>query len=124
MRLPSQILTMPTVELRSDRRRAGRLRTEDLRSTLGQVYDLSCTGIGVIRRGRKIGSVGDGVMVRLTYNDEDLVVSCRIMRIERLGFRRHRYGLQFIDVDAQTQSKLALLARDCSDKKLFEPMRG
>ncbi len=123
MRLPSDFMMNPTVEIRSDRRRAGRLRTEDLRSTLGQVYDLSSTGIGVVRRGRRIGGVGDGVMIRLHYGDHDLVVSCRIMRIERLGFRRHRYGLQFVDVTPEQQVTIGRLARDCSDKKLFEPVK-
>ena len=123
MRLPSDFMMTPTVEIRSDRRRAGRLRTEDLRSTLGQVYDLSSTGVGVVRRGRKIGSIGDGVMIRLSYLDHDLIVSCRIMRIERLGFRRHRYGLQFVEVSPEAQATICRLARDCADKKLFEPVK-
>ncbi len=119
MRPPRNLLAMPIEAVANNRRRHGRLRCDDLECSLGQVLDLSQSGMRVERRGRKIGSVGEAFAIRLAYGECELVLPCKIVRLDRLGFRRHSYGLEFAPLPAETQQTLRHLAQIAGERKLF-----
>lgn len=104
-----------------EQRRHGRLRCEQTLCCIGQVVDLSASGMLVEHRGRLI--VENGQELRLTVSHEsgesDVVVQVRVIRIERTGFRKHQFGLEFVDLEDDQKRQLAALARIASDQLVF-----
>lgn len=94
---------------------------EDVVCSLGEVVDLSVTGMRVFRKGRRVGRVGQVLSVVLKYGHFALPVDARIVRIERTGFLRYVYGLHFEEINPQIQAKLASLAQVASRKLLISP---
>lgn len=119
MRARVNLNPLPIESRGNERRRNGRVRCDDLTCTLGVVNDLSMSGMRVERRGRKIGAEGEAFAVRMQYGDIGVVLECRIVRVTRTGFRRHSYGLSFVDITAEDQRKLCELARYAAEKKVF-----
>jgi hypothetical protein len=92
-----------------NRRGAGRLMvSRDVRCNLGDVIDLSITGMRVLASKATCGVVGlsviaPGFSVRLKG---DVVWS------KRLGFRKHMLGVQFLDVDPYASALLTRIASE------------
>jgi hypothetical protein len=104
-----------------ERRRHGRLRCKQTTCCVGQVIDLSASGMRVKRRGRPLLDVGDELQLSIQVNADDisLKVSLRVVRIERSGFRQHFYGMEFIDLTDDQKSQLSTLARVVNDQIIF-----
>lgn len=94
----------------ADRRRHGRIRTEDVTCSLGEVADLSISGMRVRRKGRRSMSVGDTFTLTLKYGQFALPVDVRVARIEKIAFRRYIIGLEFEETHPEIRTKLAHLA--------------
>lgn len=122
MRPPRNTPPLPIQAFADNRRRRGRLRCAELLChPLGEVEDLSASGVRVLRHGRGVGRVEDRFMVRLVsgVGPDTVSVKTRIIRIEKLGFRRYSYGLEFLDVDEQTRAQLTALMRIATEMKLL-----
>ncbi len=78
----------------SERRRDARLKQGALRSSVGPVIDLSRGGMKV-RSSRRLR--GEMDVVIFNPSGPHLQLRARVVWTERLGFRRHLAGLQFID---------------------------
>lgn len=78
----------------SDRRRDARIRQTTLSSNLGPVIDLSRSGMRVLcsRRLKGLQSI-----VVFSRNGPHMEVTARVIWSERLGFRKHLIGLEFVE---------------------------
>lgn len=105
----------------SERRRHGRLRCEETSCCVGQVSDLSASGMRVLRRGRPIMEVGDEFQISVHPDGGEPAVTLpsRVVWIERQGFRKHLIGLEFAELDDDKKRILGELARIVCDQIVF-----
>ncbi|MEZ6193225.1 MAG: PilZ domain-containing protein [Phycisphaerales bacterium] len=121
MRFPrNPKMTMET-EAASDRRRHGRLRCESTRSCIGDVVDISASGMRVQRSGRPVLEVGDEfrITVHPDAGEPVLTLPSRVVWIERKGFRKHIYGIEFAELSDDQKRRLSELARIVCDQIVF-----
>ncbi len=104
-----------------ERRRHGRLRCEETACCVGQVTDLSASGMRVQRRGRPIMDVGDELQISVhpDAGEPAITLTARVVWIERAGFRKHIYGMEFADLDDDQKRQLGELARVVTDQLIF-----
>lgn len=121
MRFPRNPKMTMESDAPSDRRRHGRLRCESAKSCIGDVLDISASGMRVQRSGRPILEVGDEFRITVhPDNDEPvLTLPSRVVRIERKGFRKHIYGIEFANLDDDQKRRLGDLARLVCDQIVF-----
>jgi hypothetical protein len=113
-------MTMET-DVPSDRRRHGRLRCESTRSCIGDVVDISASGMRVQRSGRPVLEVGDEfrITVHPDAGEPVLTLPSRVVWIERKGFRKHIYGIEFANLNDDQKRRLGELARIVCDQIVF-----
>lgn len=102
---------------RDERRRHGRLRCEDLRCSVGQIRDLSASGMQVFHKGGEIAAVGDELQIMLEHLDAAMQVDVRIARVDKLGFRKRLYGFEFVRLTDEKKARLTALARLAADMR-------
>jgi len=104
-----------------ERRRHGRLRCERTACCVGQVVDLSASGMRVQRRGRPLMEVGDDLTISVLHDGDDSAITlrARVVWIERSGFRKHIYGMEFAGLDDDQKRQLSSLARVVTDQLVF-----
>jgi len=91
-----------------NRRRAGRLHQFGLRSNLGQVLDLSSSGVRLCATSKLEGRVP----LRLSAPGcRDLAIECEVAWHKRVGFRQHIVGLRFVDASPAQLSGLVALSQ-------------
>ncbi|HWB20611.1 MAG TPA: PilZ domain-containing protein [Phycisphaerales bacterium] len=88
------------------RRKRGRVDLELLMCDLGLVLDLSAGGMRV--EGKKPRT--PTVIVQLQAENAQLTLRARVAWTKRLGFFRHEIGLEFVDVDTETNRILTEIA--------------
>ncbi|MCC6681300.1 MAG: PilZ domain-containing protein [Phycisphaeraceae bacterium] len=98
-----------------ERRRHGRLLCEDLRCNIGQIRDLSASGMKIFRKGSSIGQVGECLEITIEYMDSHMTVRAQIIRNDKAGFRKRLYGFAFVDLTEEQKARLTALARIASD---------
>lgn len=83
--------------------------------------DLSASGMRVQRRGKPLMEVGDEfkISVHPDAGEPMLTLPARVVWIERQGFRKHVYGLEFAELDDVTKRRLGDLARMVTDQVIF-----
>lgn len=121
MRFPrNPKMTMET-QATSDRRRHGRLRCESTCSCIGNVLDISASGMRVQRTGRHVMEVGDGfrITVHPDAGEPILTLPSRVVWIERKSFRKHVYGIEFAELNDDQKRLLGELARIVCDLIVF-----
>jgi PilZ domain-containing protein len=116
-----KLLMLSEGEPQEDRRRHGRLRCEQTSCCIGQIVDLSASGMLVKHRGRLMIENEQNLCVTVSHEsgDSDVTVTVRVVRIERIGFRKHRYGLEFVDLQDGQKKQMVDLARTASDQLIF-----
>lgn len=82
-----------------------------LRCPLGEVVDLSVTGLRAQRRGRPGPQAGDVVTLIIESETQCIRVSARVVWIRRAGLRTFGVGVQFVDVRPGIAMALGQLAR-------------
>ncbi len=104
-----------------ERRRHGRLRCEETTCCVGQVTDLSASGMRVKRRGSPIMEIGDELQVGVHPDGGEpaITLRARVVWIEKAGFRQHIYGMEFADLSDDQRRKLGELARVVTDQIVF-----
>ncbi|MEM8737225.1 MAG: PilZ domain-containing protein [Planctomycetota bacterium] len=94
-----------------NRRRHGRLKTEGTQSSLGEVVDMSASGMRVVRKGAMPIHQDEKFRVDIQIDKEIMAVDVHVRRIRKLGRRKFEYGLEFINLNDSDRSRLARLAR-------------
>jgi len=92
----------------SERRKAaGRFRAQNLRSRMGPVIDLSISGMAVLctRWCERIVGEQSTIWVCM-HRGEKFEFRVQIRWSHKLGFRRHKVGLSFVDLTPQQRMLL------------------
>ena len=100
-----------SVGTRRGKRREERFHTDLLTSTLGDVVDLSGTGVRVRRNGRPGVTVGQVMPVTLKSDQCHVTLKSRVVRIKRNGLRECEIGLAFVEIRPGLRNALHNLAR-------------
>lgn len=93
-----------------ERRRAGRMRCDVAVQSIGEVVDLSGTGMRVRRGGLRTYRPGTCFHARLLHGEGELPIKCRVVRVRRLGFMRCELGIEFVDQSDEAIAKLRQIA--------------
>ena len=101
-------INLLTINLpRGDTRETERFSCYRIKSGLGNVVDISITGVSIQHSGRSRLSVGDLMNVSLAYGKEQsITVSCQIMWVKHVGFMRHTSGLRFDGVNEVVRQQI------------------
>jgi hypothetical protein len=84
------------------RRQGGRLLQEALRCSLGDVIDVSATGMRILTNRKRRGKV----TIHLEGRFGQMAVAAEVIWSRRLGFRRHQVGLRFLNLDRKQARQL------------------
>ena len=104
-------LASTSEDVANNRRRHGRLKTEDTECSLGHVVDISGSGMRVERKGALPVKVGDKFRIDLQIASDMLELAVAVRRVQKMGRRKFEYGLEFVGLDDRTKLRLANLAR-------------
>ncbi len=104
-----------------NRRRHGRVRCESTSSCIGNILDISASGMRVQRRGRAVLKVGEefSICVHPDADEPDLTLPARVIWIEHTGLLKHVYGIEFIQLGDEQKQHLGDLARMACDQIVF-----
>ncbi|WP_432800032.1 PilZ domain-containing protein [Poriferisphaera sp. WC338] len=88
-----------------DRRHHERLKCKKMTCCLGEVVDISQSGMQIMRRGRQLIKIDDVFDAQLHYDTGFVSLRTQVVWVRKLGFRNWAFGIQFIEssTDAQTQ---------------------
>ncbi len=110
----------PSDATSAQRRRHGRVVCEDLTSSLGEVVNLSASGMQV-RGVAKPPMVGSRLTIRLDAPDGALFMGTVVQWTRRIGLFRFEVGLKFEPITPQLQVSLNRLARSASRNETIMP---
>ncbi|MEM9882411.1 MAG: PilZ domain-containing protein [Planctomycetota bacterium] len=94
-----------------DHRRHGRLKTEGTESSLGQVVDISASGMRVRRKGGLPVKQGEKFRVDVQVDKEVMAVDVAVRRVYKIGRRKFEFGVEFINLSEADRVRLVRLAR-------------
>lgn len=92
-----------------NRRKNGRIRSKDLNTRLGEVQDLSSSGLRIIGA-VKPPDAGSIVHLDITHPDGGVRVKSRVVWVRTLPDGDYETGLTFEDVSATTRSGIGMVA--------------
>lgn len=101
-------------------RQYGRIRTEDLSCSCGEVVDMSGGGLRIVRRGFKTLDIGDKGQIVLQIADRAMSLAVRCVRIDKVGIMKHSYAFEFIDLEDSCRSELVKIAHLAADRKIMD----
>jgi len=93
------------------KRQEERFSTDLLTSTLGDVIDLSGSGLRVRRSGGASVTIGQVLKVTLKSDQCQVTLKCRVVRIHKRGMRQCDIGLTFVEIRPGLKNALHSLAR-------------
>lgn len=99
-----------TAPAAAQRRRHGRVKTDEVPSTLGRVIDLSASGMRV-SAGRKGPGVGAILDVGIQGVDGPFLIRAKVIRVIRRGLMGSEIGLEFDSPAENVRAELSQLAR-------------
>ncbi len=95
-----------------DGRSRGRMRCNNVETTLGPVLDFSATGIRILsKREVKHEVEGEPIEIGLLSAFEMVRVKVMVRWSRKLGWRRHEVGLEFVEVSDEVRTVLSEIAR-------------
>ena len=94
-----------------NQRKNGRIAAQDAHTALGQVLDISASGMRIRRRGRRPVSVGDAFLLDLYVCGRAVRLPVEVMRIQKAGWRTHDYGLRFGELPPEMRAQFGQVAR-------------
>lgn len=96
----------------SNNRKAGRVRCQYVTCSLGEVSDLSSTGLRVLCKKNPGIAAGQAVCFRLnTLEGQELPVTVEVAWVRKAGWFRHELGMRFLDVSPELRMALLQLCR-------------
>ncbi len=81
----------------------GRLRCEMMECDLGEVADISASGMRVKTKGKPPVKVGDRMKLGIRAAGTQSVVMAEVIWLKKQGWFRHELGLRFVDVGISTR---------------------
>lgn len=101
----------------ASRRRHGRVRCDQTKCTLGEVLDLSASGVRVLIRGRVRLKKDSVTPMLLEVGEAVAPVKARVVWVSKAGWFRHTAGLQFVDLTPEQRARLAQIAQAASNNE-------
>lgn len=92
-------------------RRAERYQTLGLSCPLGEVADLSASGMQIRCHGRPAASLGEVRQFTIASGTQRLVVSGRVVWVRRASWNRFRLGIHFLHLKPGVEKALVQLAK-------------
>jgi c-di-GMP-binding flagellar brake protein YcgR len=105
---------------RDDRRRYGRVGTEDATCVLGKVLDLSGSGMRVQCKGRSALRVGEAAQIQLKHPTAKLTLIAEAVWLDQSKRRRPVLGLSFVDVTDEQREQLAEFRRSSAKVRMLD----
>ncbi|MCX5662468.1 MAG: PilZ domain-containing protein [Planctomycetota bacterium] len=105
---------------RANLRRHGRIRCDMLTCGLGDVVDLSASGMRVTRTSLGANTLGEILDVRLQAPGLTMVVRAKVVHISKAGLLRRNLGLEFVDVTPEIARGLTEIVRVAMDPVFHE----
>lgn len=94
-----------------DNRSRGRMRCNNVETSLGPVLDFSSTGMRVLsKREVRLGE-DDTLEVRIKSAFDPITVQVAVRWCKKLGWRRYEIGVQFVELTDEARAGLADIAR-------------
>lgn len=106
--------------LRDPRRRHGRVRCLDIDCNLGEILDVSASGMRV-RTNQRPPTIGTSLTTTLTGLDGPVEFSGVVVWTKRSGFFKFEVGIEFRELSAQMRTALARLARASAHNESMRP---
>ncbi|RNC80287.1 MAG: PilZ domain-containing protein [Phycisphaera sp.] len=103
--------TPSAISIADDRRDAGRIQCQELRSNVGEIVDASSTGLrikGKLPSGSRPMST---VMINVSSDDQVLSLNCEIRWIKKQAFRGTTFGVAFLDISEDQRRQLWQMIR-------------
>lgn len=98
MEAPLNIQTPATPAAASNRRRQGRVRTADVPCSLGEVLDISASGMRVGGRGRPPLAKGQTTTITMLTPAGVLAVDVGVAWARKTSWRHFELGLAFVNI--------------------------
>jgi hypothetical protein len=95
----------------SDRRRFGRIRSQDVVTRFGEVMDISASGMRVMCNHHEPPAVGSIMHLELRHPQGSVEVKSHIMRVTESGKGWYELGIAFEDVSPTTSAGLLTVVR-------------
>ena len=111
MRRPRNPNPLPTLSDNANVRAHGRMHGDGITCNLGRIENLSASGMRVRVRGRL--HVAPLQTIPLTIHGPlgPFTLTGKIVWTQKLGFRRHDVGVQFVEIHGGARQQLNSLAR-------------
>jgi hypothetical protein len=93
-----------------NRRTGGRVICDSLVSSLGEVLDLSSTGMRVRLERKTELTAGTCIPTSLTLAETRMDLPCRVIWVRKKCFRDGEAGVQFVDLTPEQRMSLARIA--------------
>jgi hypothetical protein len=94
-----------------DNRSRGRMRCNNVETSIGPVLDFSSTGMRVLTKREIKINEDDTLEVRITSAFDPVTVPVAVRWSKKLGWRRYETGVQFVDLTDEARAVLAEIAR-------------
>lgn len=105
----------------TEQRRAGRFRCELLHTNLGDVIDMSATGMRIQSRRRP---VRPNVTLTIRTLDDKVRVRARIVRVVQQDKRSWELGVQFVNLSPELHERLNEIGRYAAIRRAVGPGTG
>ena len=102
---------LKSISQHNDRRDAGRIQCNELRTNIGEIVDASSTGLrikGKLPSGTRPGST---VSIVVVGDEESLPLTCEVRWIKKLAFRSTTFGVAFLDISEDQRRLLWQMIR-------------
>jgi hypothetical protein len=103
---------------RTDLRRHGRVLCQEIRCSVGDVLDLSASGMRVRTRFR-LPEGGESFVVTVDSPDGPIAILCRVRWHKRVGIFMREAGIEFFEVGPKSRAILNELARRAAYNETF-----
>jgi hypothetical protein len=94
-----------------DRRRFGRIRSQDVVTRFGEVMDISASGMRVMCDHHEPPAVGSIMHLELKHPQGSVEVKSQIMRVTEVRKGRYELGIAFEDVSPTISAGLLAIVR-------------
>ena len=104
-----------------NRRRNGRVVLQEVQCSLGEVLDLSTTGMRVQTKLKHDLKVGQTFGMVLQSLDGPVNVAATVAWIRKVGWGKHQLGVRFVDPDPALRKAIGALARSVASNEVVRP---
>jgi anti-anti-sigma factor len=103
-----------------NRRKFERFELDELRCDLGEILDISASGMRLLVNRKPRGRVD----LRLAHRETEVGLTAEVVWTHRIRFREHEAGLRFVGLDAAAATKLAELMGFAADQSVRRRTAG